>query len=92
MRDRMRNPIDDWVPRVFIVDPSGTVEKASVHDYVAHVGVSDAAHAAFDLMYDDGLDAEKAWRLALEMDRQSSPRGDAEAKARHFIELRKASR
>ena len=82
-----RNP-----PMVFVADAKGVIRLLSVDQYVAHVGVSPAAHAAFDIMYDDGVDAEKAWRLALEMDKQASPRGDAEAQARHFVMLRRAVR
>jgi hypothetical protein len=88
----MRNPLEEFAIRIFVVDPHGTAQEHSVDSYVAHMGVSPAAHAAFDLMYDDGMDAEKAWELAFAMDKQSSPRGDAEAQARHLVELRKAAR
>jgi hypothetical protein len=39
-------------------------------------------------MIDDDVPPVMAWKMALEMDRQ----GDAEAQARHFVELRRFAR
>jgi hypothetical protein len=76
------------VPRVFVVNELGLTISMSHNDYYTHTGVSQAAQAAVDIMIDDGVPPVMAWKMALEMDRQ----GDAEAQARHFVELRRFAR
>jgi hypothetical protein len=76
------------VPRVFVVNELGLTISMSHADYYTHTGVSPAAQAAVDIMIDDDVPPVMAWKMALEMDRQ----GDAEAQARHFVELRRFAR
>lgn len=80
------------VPRVFVADEHGATATLSHDEFYRHAGVSPAASAAFDVLNNDGVPAKKAWELALAMDKNPSHRGDAEAQARHFVELRRSMR
>jgi hypothetical protein len=85
-------PVMASPPRVFTVDHDGMVTTLTVHEYVSFVGISDDAHAAYDIMADDGVPLVKAWQMAMTMDRMSAELGSAEFQARHLVELRRAIR
>lgn len=78
----------------FAVDAAGRCQPLlREQDHLDVMGITPAQSAAYDLLTDDGMPAEKAASIVLGMQRYHEKGGkDPEAQARHIIKLRKALR
>lgn len=76
-------------PRAFAVSSAGVTSVLSEHDLLGLMGVPAAVSAAYDLLTDDGMPAQKAADLAMAAWRSGR---DPEAFARKTVRLRKGLR
>ncbi len=77
------------VPRSFAAHADGQIDMLDIESAVRLAGVSAAASAGYDIMTDDGVPPETAWKMALSAERDGK---NPEAFARHLVSLRKALR
>lgn len=81
--------MDDFAPRYFAVGNNGETRSLSQDERLRLMGVSPPVSAAFDLLTDDDMPADRAAEMAVGAERLGK---DPEAFARHLLKLRKAYR
>lgn len=75
--------------RRFVAGPSGEVQVMAPHEVEAHMGISPALSAGYDILTDDGYPAQEASDLLVAAERNGY---DPEAMARKMVRLRKVLR